>query len=252
MENRYPLLEVCAGDIDSVYAAAQGGAARVELCSALYEGGITPSASFIRKAREVHGLKVHVLIRPRGGDFLYTPVEINMMCEDIRIAVDSGADGVVIGALDREGRVDKDACAKLMAAANGIAVTFHRAIDMCRDAFEAIEDIAELGCNRILTSGLASSAYIGADMLRHMQIAAGKRMIIIAAGGVNAENATDIISRSGCMEIHASARQKVSSGMLFRRDSVSMGAKDVDEYSRLSTNINEVRSIVEAISNVPY
>ncbi|WP_435052599.1 copper homeostasis protein CutC, partial [Paramuribaculum intestinale] len=152
------LLEVCAGDIESVYAASRGGAQRVELCSALADGGITPSTGFIRQAVRVPGMKVHVLIRPRGGDFLYTPEEVASMTDDIVAAREAGAHGVVIGALTPDGDIDMDACRHMMEAAAGMNVTFHRAFDLCRDPFEALDDIIALGCNRLLTSGQAASA----------------------------------------------------------------------------------------------
>ena len=162
------LLEVCAGDIESVYAASRGEAQRVELCSALADGGITPSTGFIRQAVRVPGMKVHVLIRPRGGDFLYTPEEVASMTDDIVAAREAGAHGVVIGALTPDGDIDMDACRQMMEAASGMNVTFHRAFDLCRDPFEALDHIIALGCNRLLTSGQAASALDGAPMLRQL------------------------------------------------------------------------------------
>ena len=140
-----PLLEVCAADPASVKAATEGGAARVELCSALGEGGVTPSAGLIRQALKVPGIKVHVLIRPRGGDFSYDEDEIQTMCADIRTAREAGVHGVVIGALTPEGDIDMDACRRMMSEAGDLNVTFHRAFDLCRDPEKAVEEIIALG-----------------------------------------------------------------------------------------------------------
>ncbi|MDE5836540.1 MAG: copper homeostasis protein CutC, partial [Paramuribaculum sp.] len=217
------LLEVCAGDIDSVIAAAQGGASRVELCTALGEGGVTPSIGFIRSALKVPGIRVHVLIRPRGGDFLYTPQEVDCMVDDIVAAREAGVHGVVIGALTPDGEIDMNACRKMMEAAAGISVTFHRAFDLCRDPFKALEDIISLGCDRILTSGQAQTALEGKENLAELVKQADGRIIILAGAGVSQSNAAEILNASGTGEIHASARTSVESGMKFRHSGVSMG-----------------------------
>lgn len=243
------LLEVCAGDIDSVIAAAQGGASRVELCSALGEGGVTPSIGFIRSALKVPGIRVHVLIRPRGGDFLYTPQEVDCMVDDIVAAREAGAHGVVIGALTPEGEIDMNACRKMMEAAAGISVTFHRAFDLCRDPFKALEDIISLGCDRILTSGQAQTALEGKENLAELVKQADGRIIILAGAGVSQSNAAEILNASGTGEIHASARTSVDSGMKFRHSGVSMGTPGSDEYSRKTTSADIVKQIVSQINS---
>lgn len=242
------LLEVCAGDIESVYAASRGGAQRVELCSALADGGITPSTGFIRQAVRVPGMKVHVLIRPRGGDFLYTPEEVASMTDDIVAAREAGAHGVVIGALTPDGDIDMDACRQMMEAASGMNVTFHRAFDLCRDPFEALDDIIALGCNRLLTSGQAASALEGAPMLRQLVDRAAGRLVVLAGGGVCPQNAAEIIRLSGTCEIHASARHTIASHMIYRKPGVSMGAPGTDEYSRKTTSAEIVAEIIKAIN----
>lgn len=242
------ILEVCAGDIDSVVAAAAGGASRVELCSALGEGGVTPSIGFIRSALRVPGIRVHVLIRPRGGDFLYTPAEVDCMVEDIVAAREAGVQGVVIGALTPEGDIDMEACRKMMNAAAGISVTFHRAFDLCRDPHKALEDIISLGCDRILTSGLAQSALEGKDNLAELVKRSDGRIIILAGAGVSQHNAAEIIKGAGTNEIHASARASVESGMKFRHSGVSMGTPGSDEYSRKVTSPEIVKEIVSQIN----
>ena len=144
------ILEVCVGSVASAKAAREGGAARVELCSALEVGGVTPSLGLIHKVRAIEGLKLHVLIRPRGGDFLYDEAEVACMEQDIITARKSGADGVVIGALTLEGDIDVSVCRRLVEAAGGMSITFHRAFDMCRNPMQALEDVIKLGCHRIL------------------------------------------------------------------------------------------------------
>ena len=243
------LLEVCAGDIDSVIAAAQGGASRVELCSALAEGGVTPSIGFIRSALKVPGIRVHVLIRPRGGDFLYTPQEVDCMVDDIVAAREAGAHGVVIGALTPDGEIDMNACRKMMEAAAGISVTFHRAFDLCRDPFKALEDIISLGCDRILTSGQAQTALEGKENLAELVKQADGRIIILAGAGVSQSNAVEILNASGTGEIHASAKTSVESGMKFRHSGVSMGTPGSDEYSRKTTSADIVKQIVSQINS---
>lgn len=243
------ILEVCAGDIQSVAAAARGGAQRVELCSALSDGGVTPSTGFIRKALEVEGLTVHVLIRPRGGDFLYSPAEVEAMTDDIVAARETGAHGVVIGALTRDGNIDLDACKKMVEAAAGMNITFHRAFDLCRDPFTALDQIIALGCNRLLTSGQAASAIEGVDLLRQLVERADGRLTILAGGGVSPENAAEIIRRSGTNEVHASARHTIKSAMRYRKPGVAMGAPGSDEYSRKVTSPEIVAEIMAAIKN---
>lgn len=243
------ILEICAGDIASVKAAAHGGAERVELCSALGVGGLTPSEGFIREAARVCGVKIHVLIRPREGHFVFSDDEVNIMLHDIDVAADCGASGVVIGALNCDGKIDTDSCRRLVAAAkkHGLSVTFHRAFDQVADAFEALEAVIELGCDRILTSGLAPSAIEGAEMLRKLNEAAAGRITLIAAAGVNSRNAADIIRISRCHEIHASARHETPSPMSFVRGDVAMGAIADEDFKRKTTDINEVKRIKELI-----
>ncbi|MCH5318962.1 MAG: copper homeostasis protein CutC [Paramuribaculum sp.] len=242
------VLEVCAGDIDSVKAAAEGGAQRVELCSALSEGGVTPSIGFIRKALDVSGIKVHVLIRPRNGDFLYSDDEIRLMIEDIVAVKHAGAHGVVIGALTPSGNIDIEACKRMVAAAEGLNVTFHRAFDLCKEPLKALDEIIEIGCNRLLTSGQAATALEGVDLLRQLTIRAGKDLTILAGGGVTPENAAEILNLSGTNEIHASARETVKSKMEYRKGGVSMGATGSDEYTRKVTSSKIVSEIVRAIN----
>ena len=242
-----PILEICAGSVESAIAARDGGAQRIELCAALEVGGVTPSAGLIAEARKIEGLVLNVIIRPRGGDFLYNEHEAACMEQDIRTCRELGVDGVVIGALTAEGDIDTTLCSRLIKAANGMSVTFHRAFDMCRDPKEALGQLISLGCHRVLTSGQAATAEAGIPLLKELVQQAGERIIIMPGCGVNSGNAARILKETGATEIHASARKSVGSGMLFRHSGVSMGNPDSDEFARKETDVNEVRAIVNSL-----
>ena len=241
------VLEVCAGCIESVFSAQRGGAYRVELCSGLDEGGITPSVGFVEAAVAVPGLRKHVLIRPRGGDFLYTEAEKRVIRRDIEYIKTLGVDGVVIGALRADGEIDMDAMRDFMKAAEGVDVTFHRAFDLCSDPKKALEQIIDLGCHHILTSGLAATAEAGIPLLKELVEQANGRISIMPGCGVNAQNAAKIIAETGAKEIHASARGELRSLMEFRHDGVGMGKSGVDEYARMATSEEKVRAIVASL-----
>ena len=241
------ILEICAGSVESAVAARNGGAKRIELCAALEIGGVTPSAGLIKEARKIEGLILNVIIRPRGGDFLYNEYEIACMEEDIRLCKTLGVDGVVIGALTPDGDVDTATCKRLIAASDGMSVTFHRAFDMCRNPRKSLEELITLGCHRVLTSGQAATAQAGIPLLRELVEQANGRIIIMPGCGVSSANAAAILQATGAKEIHASARKSVGSGMLFRHSGVSMGNPDSDEYARKESDVNEVRAIVNSI-----
>ncbi|MCF0159854.1 MAG: copper homeostasis protein CutC [Bacteroidaceae bacterium] len=238
-------LEICAGTWQSAVAAAEGGAQRIELCSALADGGLTPSVGLIRQAVTLKDcLNVHVLIRPRSGDFVYTEQETEIMADDIRTAVECGVDGVVIGALTPDGDVDVEVCRRLVEAARGVKnITFHRAFDMCRNPESALEQVIALGCNRLLTSGLAPTAETGIPMLRRLVLQADGRLSVMPGCGVGTGNARRILDESGAREIHASARGLVPSVMRYRNESVNMGTPGQDEFSRWETDPQVVRQI---------
>ena len=206
-------LEICCCDIESVVAAKEGGADRVELCSALEVGGLTPSIALIREAVKVFGKGVFVLIRERPGDFVYSPIEINVMVQDIKAAIEAGASGVVFGALTPQGEIDIEAVKKMQDAAQGVEVTFHRAFDEVKEPFKSLEKIMEIGCNRILTSGQQESAEIGIPLLKELNEKADGKIIILAGAGVNWENAKKILMETGGNEIHASAKVMVGDHM---------------------------------------
>lgn len=241
------MLEICAGSVESAIAARDGGAQRIELCAALEIGGVTPSAGVITEARKVEGLVLNVIIRPRGGDFLYNGYEVACMEKDICTCKRLGADGVVIGALTAEGDIDTATCKRLIAAADGMSITFHRAFDMCRDPREALEELIELGCDRVLTSGQAATAEAGIPLLKELAEQAAGRIIIMPGCGVNSSNAAKILQATGTTEIHASARKSVGSNMKFRHSGVSMVNPGSDEYARKETCATEVEKIVKSI-----
>ena len=239
-------LEICAGSVESAIAARDGGAKRIELCAALEIGGVTPSAGMIAEARKIEGVALNVIIRPRGGDFLYNEYEVACMEQDIRTCKELGTDGVVIGALTADGDIDTAVCKRLIAAADGMSITFHRAFDMCHDPRKALEELIDLGCDRVLTSGQASTAQAGIPLLKELVEQAAGRIIIMPGCGVSSANAAAILQATSATEIHASARKSVGSGMLFRHSGVSMGNPDSDEFARKETDVNEVRAIVES------
>lgn len=243
-------LEICAGSYNSALAAWRAGAERLELCSGLKEGGVTPSFGLLKAVMALPNICKHILIRPRGGDFLYTSAERDIIIDDIKAARDAGADGVVVGALRADGRVDTDSMARFMEAAGNMSVTFHRAFDVCQSPFEALETIISLGCSRILTSGQAASAAEGIPMLKELVAQSAGRIVIMPGCGVNAGNVTDILQQTGATEIHASASLRRPSGMDFRHQGVSMGERGEDEYSVQESDKNLIRQIREKMDSL--
>lgn len=206
MENK-PLFEVCCATMGSVSAAAEAGAERIELCKALECDGLTPDIDTLTAARKIYNGKINVLIRCRDGNFVYTDGEVEQMCREIASVAAGGADGIVIGALTPEGDIDTSAVRKMMDSAPGLSVTFHRAFDKCADPFKALEEIIGLGCDRILTSGTAATAFEGEGLLRELVERAAGRIKIMAGAGVNSSNAAEIHHATGCDEMHGSARR---------------------------------------------
>ena len=206
------LLEVCCGSPESVAAAVAGGARRIELCAHLELDGLTPPMEWVRDAKTRYpDLLVHVLIRPRAGDFVYAAEETDTMVLQIREALEAGADGIVIGALTPAGDVDLALLKRLISVipAGRASITFHRAFDVCRKPFDALEQIIGLGCDRILTSGQQPTVVEGTDMLRALRQRARGRILILPGGGVTPENAARVLAGTGCVEIHASASETI-------------------------------------------
>ena len=240
--------EICANSVASCIAAQEGGADRVELCAGIPEGGTTPSYGMIRSARENITIALNVIIRPRGGDFLYTSDELEEMVHDIRVAKELGADGLVFGCLTKEGTVDKEAMSILMEAAGNLPVTFHRAFDHSADPLKVLEDIIELGCARILTSGCRPTALEGAGLLAQLVETAGDRIIIMPGCGVKESNIAEIARLSGAREFHFSAREPVESGMIFRNPEVAMGSED-DPYGTVQTTARRVAATIAPLKS---
>ena len=242
--------EVCANSVESCLAAQTGGANRVELCAGIPEGGTTPSYGEISMAREIlDTTRLHVIIRPRGGDFLYSPIEVKTMLKDIEIARKLGVDGVVFGCLTANGEIDSTAMQELMLASQGLSVTFHRAFDVCCNPKEALEQIIELGCNRILTSGQQATAEQGIPLLKELQEQAAGRIILLAGCGVNENNIGRIAQETGIQEFHFSARESIISEMKYKNESVSMGGTvHINEYERNVTTARRVMDTIQAIS----
>lgn len=243
-------IEICANSVESAIRAQEGGASRVELCAALPEGGTTPSWGQITVVRERLSIPLHIIIRPRGGDFLYTPQEQEIMYHDIRLAAQSGADGIVTGCLTPEGDIDIPAMKKLIEAAGNLSVTFHRAFDLCRDPFCALEDIIGLGCDRLLTSGQAGTAEKGIPLLKKLQQQARDRIIVMPGCGIGPANILRIAQETGTHEFHLSGRQVVESKMIYRRPGISMGGTvRIDEYRHEITGADRVKAAVKALQN---
>lgn len=216
-------------------------------------GGTTPSYGDILIAREaLQQTKLHIIVRPRGGDFLYSSTEQRIMLKDIENARRLGADGVVFGCLTAEGDVDIPLMEQLMEASQGMSVTFHRAFDVCRNPRKAIEDIIELGCNRILTSGQQPTAERGIPLLKELQQQASDRIILLAGCGVNETNIAHIARETGIREFHFSARENIESSMLYHNSAVSMGGTvHIDEYTHTITTAERVKRTIGALKASP-
>ena len=243
------LVEACVTTVGSALAAESAGAGRLELCANLVEGGVTPSIGMLTGVRERVRLPLFVLIRPRGGDFLFDGDEREVMLRDIAEAGARGADGVVIGALDPEGGVDQALTRRLAEAARPMGVTFHRAFDLVREPARELEVLIGLGIERVLTSGQAASALLGSEAIAGLVAQAAGRITIMAGGGINEANAVRVVRETGVGEIHVGAGGIRDSGMEFRREGVFMGkVYQPDEYRRVETDAERVRTIVEKVS----
>lgn len=242
-------VEICVDSVEGAIAAQAGGADRVELCDNLLEGGTTPSAGTIRAARRKLTIGLHVIIRPRGGDFLYSDDEMDVMREDVRTAKELGADGVVIGCLTSRGDIDVERNRDLIALARPLSVTFHRAFDMCRDPKTALEDLVNLGVNRLLTSGQEATCVEGLELLRELQVQAAGRVIIMPGGGLTPRNIRKVVEATGVSEVHLSARKNVESGMVYRNSRVFMGGTlRPPEFSWKVTDAEAVRAVVTSLA----
>ena len=242
--------EICANSVESCLAAQEGGAHRVELCASMPEGGTTPSIGEVRLARRLLDIKLHVIIRPRGGDFVYSPLELDIMEEDIRAVKAAGADGVVFGCLTPEAELDMPAMTRLVKASEGMNITFHRAFDYVRHPAEVMESLIGMGVSRILTSGQQPTAAGGAELLVSLVKQSAGRIIIMPGCGVNEGNIRELATKTGASEFHFSARENKESRMLYRNPALSMGGTvTVDEYLTPVTTAARVRNTIGALTD---
>jgi copper homeostasis protein len=246
-----PICEICIDSVAGVRAAAEAGAARVELCASLIEGGVTPSIGAVAKgvaAAAGRRVKVHVIIRPRGGDFLYSDDEFAVMRNDIAAVKAAGADGIVIGALDADGAVDEGRCLELITAARPLSVTFHRAFDVSRDPYLSLDTLIRLKVDRLLTSGQAPGVVEGAPLIRELIARAAGRIIIMPGGDINPRNAARVAAETGAEEFHFTAFAPAPSSMRWRNEALFMGGVlRPPEYDRDATTTSAIQAIMGAL-----
>lgn len=247
------VVEICTDSVESATVAEAAGAGRIELCSALAEGGVTPSAGLIEAVRRNTGIRIHVLIRPRSGDFLYNDSEFSVMRRDIDVAGECGADGIVTGILRSDGTVDVERTALLAEYAAPMSLTFHRAFDLCRDPKKGLEDIITTGAKRILTSGQARSAIEGAPLIKSLISGAAGRIIIMPGGGIDEYNIGLLASSTGAMEYHLSGRKQAESMMTFRRKGIYMGDPRLQsEYTLKSADADRISSVIMILKGIVF
>ena len=240
-------IEICVEGVDGLVAAQNAGADRVELCASLLEGGLTPSLGVVRASLAVATIPFHVIVRPRGGDFLYSELEFQAMLEDVKALKELGVAGVVIGCLTAEGEIDVARTKALVDAARPLAVTCHRAFDMTRDYRAAIEALIEAGVDRVLTSGQRDTALEGIEILKDTQAIADGRLVIMACGALDAGNIAQVRQATGVDEMHFAALHTIKSGMDFRNPHVGMGGTAIErEYEITLTDEAAVRATILA------
>lgn len=237
--------EICIDSVESALIAAAGGAHRLELCDNLIAGGTTPSLGMLQQCKKAVDLPVMFMIRPRGGDFLYSDQEFEVMKQDILLAKEAGAEGVVFGILTAEGEVDKERNQLLLNLARPMKCTFHRAFDMAKDPKQALEALIEIGFDLLLTSGLEANVDLGTPLLIELVKQADKRIQIMAGAGVNSTNVEQLILTTGVNHIHASASHSLTSSMKYRNPRLSMGQEGYDEFSLNQTSLSKVSAILK-------
>lgn len=247
------VVEICTDSVESATVAEAAGAGRIELCSALTEGGVTPSAGLIEAVRRNTGIRIHVLIRPRSGDFLYSDSEFSVMRRDIDVAGECGADGIVTGILNPDGTVDVERTALLAEYAAPMTLTFHRAFDLCRDPKKGLEDVIATGAARILTSGQAKTAIEGAPLINSLITEAAGRLIIMPGGGIDEYNIGPLATRTGALEYHLSGRRQAESMMTFRRKGIYMGDPRLQsEYTLKSADPERIGSVIMILKGIVF
>jgi copper homeostasis protein len=241
-------LEICVDSVESAVNAQIAGADRVEFCANLPEGGTTPSFGTIASARDNLTIGLHVIIRPRGGDFLYTDPEFDVMRRDIEICGECGVEGIVLGILRPGGEIDAERTAKLVELAHPMSVTFHRAFDMCIDPARGMEDIISSGASRLLTSGQKDKVAEGALLIRDLVKQAGSRIIIMPGSGLDESNISEIAKITGATEFHMTGSKVIPSDMSFRREHISMGGvQGIPEFSRKVVDTVRIKNIIDLL-----
>lgn len=246
------VLEICVDSVESAIASQAGGAQRIELCSDLNEGGITPSEGLIQGVRKQVSIDVFVMVRPRGGDSFYTPYEFDVMKADVARMKDLKVDGIVVGLLDREGHVDVQRTGELVQLAHPMQVTFHRAFDMSANLDESLQRVIETGAHRILTSGGVQTVSQGSDRVSQLIDAAKGRIRIMVGGGIRQENIRKIALRTKATEFHCSLRIRTQSPVTFRNQSMKLGSFANDEFARyvvLEENVHGLRETLDRIAS---
>ena len=238
------LIEIATSDFLTTRSAVEGGADRIELCANLAEGGTTPSYAHIKKCREAFDITLFPIIRPRGGDFLYTKDEFEIMKNDIKLCKELGCEGIVIGLLNMDGTIDMVRTAELIELAYPLEVTFHRAFDRCKDPFAALEELIGIGCQRILTSGQKPTVSEGVDLIGELNKKADDRIIILPGSGVRKDNVKMLAEKTGCIEFHSSLRGKAKSPMQFIHPAF---ADSAESYSNNEISPDEVRALRNAL-----
>lgn len=240
MQQKKYIIEIATSDFATTQSAVEGGANRIELCANLAEGGTTPSFGTIKQCRDAFDVLLYPIIRPRGGDFLYGKDEFEIMLQDVKLCKQLGCDGIVIGLLNMDGTIDKVRTSALIEVAYPLGVTFHRAFDRCREPFEAMEQLIEIGCERILTSGQKPSVIDGVDLVADLNKKAAERIIIMPGSGVRKENIKVLAEKTGCTEFHSSLRGKGQSKMTF----IHPGFKNSEEsYLNNKIRPEDVRAL---------
>jgi copper homeostasis protein len=242
-------LEICVDSVESAIAAARGGAQRVELCSALGEGGVTPSAGLVRAVREAVAIDVFLMIRPRSGDFVYTDHDFQVMCDDIRDAKNLGMNGLALGMLTSEGQVDVERTRKLVELARPLQVTFHRAFDFVADLSRALEEVIATGAERVLTSGGEATAIRGMERITELHEQAGDRIRIMAGGGIRRSNVRKLVEHTGIRDVHTSLNNVVASTAHNGNSRVKIGSH-AGEYARFLVTEDDVRGIQAALDSL--
>jgi copper homeostasis protein len=238
------VIEIATSDFVTTSAAVAGGADRIELCSNLGEGGTTPSYGTIYQCREKFSVSLYPIIRPRGGDFLYTDDEYDIMLHDTKLCKQLGCDGIVVGILNADGTIDMKRTAALIDIAYPMGATFHRAFDRCRDPFEALEQLVQIGCERILTSGQQPTAPEGIDLIAQLNQKADHRLVVMPGSGVRKENIKMLAEKTGCTEFHSSLRGKKKGQMQFIHPAF---ATSEESYSNNSIDRAEVNALRDAL-----